>query len=89
VHLKSIGHPLFADSAYGGDKILKGLLTQKYKQFVENCFELMPRQALHAQSLGFLHPTTRKEMFFESPLPADFQAVLEKWQNYVSQKNLV
>lgn len=88
VHLKSIGHPLFADSAYGGDKILKGLLTQKYKQFVENCFKLMPRQALHAQSLGFLHPSTRKEMFFESPLPADFQAVLEKWQNYVSQKNL-
>ncbi|MDW8296844.1 MAG: RluA family pseudouridine synthase [Raineya sp.] len=88
VHLKSIGHPLFADSAYGGDKILKGLLTQKYKQFVENCFKLMSRQALHAQSLGFLHPTTRQKMFFESPLPADFQAVLEKWENYVLQKNL-
>jgi len=83
-HMKSIGHPLFSDEAYGGDKIRKGTVFAKYKQFVQNCFELLPRQALHAQSLGFIHPRTKVFMHFETPLPADFVRVLEKWQHYVS-----
>jgi 23S rRNA pseudouridine1911/1915/1917 synthase len=82
VHMKHIGHPLFSDATYGGDKILKGAVFNKYKQFVENCFELMPRQALHAKTLGFLHPTQKKQVHFEAPLPADFEAVLEKWKKY-------
>lgn len=82
VHMKHIGHPLFSDDTYGGDKILKGTVFSKYRQFVENCFEIMPRQALHAKSLGFIHPATGKEMYFETDLPADFSAVLEKWRNY-------
>lgn len=81
-HMKHIGHPLFNDSAYGGNRILKGTIFNKYRQFVENCFDLMPRQALHAKSLGFIHPTTRKFVHFETELPADFAAVLEKWRNY-------
>ncbi len=81
-HMKHIGHPLFSDATYGGDKILKGTTFSKYKQFVANCFELMPRQALHAQTLGFIHPTTQKYMEFEAPMPADFEAVLNKWRNY-------
>ncbi|PST82203.1 RNA pseudouridine synthase [Pedobacter yulinensis] len=85
-HMKHIGHPLFNDSTYGGDKILKGTTFTRYKQFVQNCFELMPRQALHAQSLGFIHPDTRKYMHFEVPLPADFTSVLEKWTNYSNQQ---
>jgi 23S rRNA pseudouridine1911/1915/1917 synthase len=85
-HMKYIGHPLFNDAAYGGDKILKGTTFTKYRQFVSNCFELMPRQALHAASLGFVHPTTKKNMFFEVPLPTDFQAVLDKWDKYVQIK---
>ena len=80
VHLKNIGHTLFNDTHYGGNKILKGVVFRKYKQFVENCFSLMPRQALHAKTLGFLHPATDEYMFFESELPKDFKAVLEKWQ---------
>lgn len=87
VHFKSIGHPLFGDSAYGGDRILKGIVTQKYKQFVENCFTIMPRQALHAQSLGFIHPITGQKMFFEVPLPKDFQTIIERWEQYVYQKH--
>ncbi|HVS92496.1 MAG TPA: RluA family pseudouridine synthase [Mucilaginibacter sp.] len=83
-HMKSIGHPLFSDAAYGGDKILKGTIFSKYRQFVENCFGIMPRQALHAQTLGFVHPSLKKYMYFEEPLPADFAAVLEKWRKYVS-----
>lgn len=83
-HLKSIGHPLFADVAYGGDKILKGTVFTKYKQFVQNCFEILPRQALHAKSLGFLHPKTKQEVYFEAELPADFQLALEKWRAYAS-----
>jgi len=83
-HLKSIGHPLFADAAYGGDKILKGTVFTKYKQFVNNCFELLPRQALHAKSLGFLHPKTKEEVYFEAELPADFQLALEKWRSYAT-----
>jgi 23S rRNA pseudouridine1911/1915/1917 synthase len=81
-HMKHIGHPLFSDAMYGGDKILKGTVFNKYKQFVENCFELMPRQALHAQTLGFLHPTLKKNLLFEAPLPPDFEMVLDKWQKY-------
>lgn len=84
-HMKHIGHPLFNDATYGGDKILKGTTFTKYKQFVNNCFDLMPRQALHAQTLGFIHPTTQQYMEFEAPLPADFETVLTKWRNYLSQ----
>lgn len=83
-HMQHIGHPLFSDASYGGSKIVKGTVFSKYKQFVENCFEIMPRQALHAKSLGFEHPVTKHRMHFESDLPADFQAVLEKWRKYVS-----
>lgn len=86
VHLKHIGHPLFNDEAYGGDRILKGTTFSRYKQFIMNCFELMPRQALHAKSLGFVHPSTGQPMFFDSELPDDFQGVLEKWRGY--QQNL-
>ena len=81
-HMKSIGHPLFADAVYGGDKILKGTAFSKYKQFVDNCFALLPRQALHARSLGFVHPTTKKVMDFEVPIPVDMQQALEKWRAY-------
>jgi 23S rRNA pseudouridine1911/1915/1917 synthase len=81
-HMKHIGHPLFSDAMYGGDKILKGTVFTKYKQFVDNCFELMPRQALHAQSLGFVHPSTKKNIYFESALPQDFESVLKKWRAY-------
>ncbi|GAB3915950.1 RluA family pseudouridine synthase [Mucilaginibacter boryungensis] len=83
-HMKHIGHPLFSDAVYGGDKILKGTVFSKYKQFVENCFELMPRQALHAQSLGFVHPSTKKSIYFEAALPQDFESVLKKWRGYTA-----
>lgn len=83
-HLKSIGHPLFSDESYGGDKILKGTVFSKYKQFINNCFELLPRQALHAESLGFIHPRTKEPMHFRMSPPSDFQAVLEKWRSYVA-----
>lgn len=86
-HMKHIGHPLFNDSTYGGDRILKGTVFNKYRQFVENCFDLLPRQALHAKSLGFIHPSTRKFIHFETELPDDFKAVLEKWRNYVKDTN--
>ncbi len=82
VHLKYIGHTLFNDERYGGEKILKGTTFTKYKQFVDNCFKVMPRQALHAKTLGFIHPTTNKMMRFESEIPADFQASIEKWRSY-------
>jgi len=81
-HMKHIGHPLFSDATYGGDKILKGTVFTKYRQFVENCFGIMPRQALHAQTLGFLHPTLKRNLLFEAPLPADFESVLNKWRKY-------
>jgi len=81
-HMKHIGHPLFSDATYGGDKILKGTIFNKYRQFVDNCFEIMPRQALHAQTLGFIHPTQRKYIHFEAPLPLDFETVLNKWRKY-------
>ena len=82
-HMKHIGHPLFNDGTYGGNKILKGTVFSKYKQFVENCFDLLPRQALHAKSLGFVHPVSKEFMNFESELPIDIAAVLEKWRNYI------
>lgn len=82
VHMQNTGHPLFADSTYGGDSIRKGTVTGKYKQFVENCFDICPRQALHARMLGFIHPRTGKKMVFESPLPTDFAEVVEKWRQY-------
>jgi 23S rRNA pseudouridine1911/1915/1917 synthase len=87
VHMKHLGHPLFADSTYGGDRIVKGTVYTKYKQFVENCFQLCNRQALHAKTLGFIHPSTGKEVFFESELPQDLSSVIEKWRNYSSPKN--
>ena len=82
VHMKSIGHPLFADEKYGGMEILKGLRTQKYSQYIHNCFALCPRQVLHAKTLGFTHPRTGERMFFDSPLPADIAALIDKWRNY-------
>lgn len=87
-HMKSIGHPLFSDASYGGDRILKGTVFNKYKQFVENCFQLLPRQALHAKSLGFEHPITKERITFETPLPVDFQAVLTKWRDYTTEKDI-
>jgi 23S rRNA pseudouridine1911/1915/1917 synthase len=88
VHLKSIGHPLFNDEIYGGDQILKGTTFTKYKQFVKNCFELIPRQALHAKQLGLKHPTTDEDLLFDSELPPDFKAVVEKWRHYAKHKNI-
>lgn len=82
VHMKYIGHPLFNDDFYGGDKIVKGTIFSKYKQFVDNCFSICPRQALHAKTLGFVHPASGKEMFFESDLPEDMERVIEKWRSY-------
>lgn len=82
-HMKYLGHPLFNDATYGGDQLLKGTPFSKYKQFVENCFKLIPRQALHARSLGFIHPATKEKMQFDSEIPEDFRAVLEKWRQYV------
>lgn len=82
VHMKHIGHTLFNDERYGGDRILKGTTFTKYKQFVENCFKVLPRQALHARSLGFEHPVSDEFMRFESPIPEDMEACLEKWRNY-------
>ena len=83
VHMKHIGHTLFNDAEYGGDKILKGTIFNKYKQFVDNCFEICPRVALHAATLGFIHPKTNKELFFEAPLPDDIKMLIEKWRGYV------
>ncbi len=83
-HFKHIGHPLFNDETYGGDKILKGTTFAKYKAFVDNCFKIIPRQALHAKTLGFTHPETGEELFFEADLPKDFSDVLEKWRNYAA-----
>ena len=87
VHMAWQGHPLFNDERYGGDRILKGTTFAKYRQFVENCFALMPRHALHAQSLGFEHPATHRELKFESDLPADFRALLAKWDSYKQSEN--
>lgn len=82
-HLTYLGHPLFNDAMYGGDKIAKGTVFSKYKQFVDNCFKIIPRQALHAKSLGFVHPESGEFMQFDSDLPEDFRAVVDKWEKYV------
>jgi len=82
VHFRHIRHPLFNDETYGGDQILKGTTFTKYKQFVQNCFQVLPRHALHAKSLGFLHPATGEKMFFDSELPEDMTRVIEKWRRY-------
>ena len=81
-HMKHIGNPIFNDERYGGDKILKGTIFNKYKQFVENCFRLLPRQALHAKTLSFNHPRTDERLAFETELPNDFKSCFEKWKNY-------
>ncbi len=81
-HMKSIGHPLFNDARYGGDLVLKGTTFTKYKQFIDNCFKIMPRQALHAKTLGFVHPQTGDLMRFDTELPQDMQALIEKWRGY-------
>ena len=86
VHMKYLGHPVFNDSSYGGDKIVKGTVFTKYKQFVMNNMKLMPGHALHARSLGFIHPSTGEKMYFEVDLPPEFQTVMEKWRNYVKYK---
>lgn len=85
-HMRYIGHPIFNDDTYGGDKIIKGTTFSKYKQFIDNCFELIPRQALHAKTLGFIHPGTQEKVFFDSNLPEDFMNVLDKWRRYIAHK---
>ena len=88
VHMKHIGHTLFNDERYGGDQILKGTTFTKYKQFVQNCFEICPRQALHAKTLGFKHPVTGEEMFFDSPIPQDMTLLFDKWRNYTANRDI-
>ncbi len=88
-HMRYIGHPLFNDETYGGNEILKGTTFSKYKQFIANCFKLLPRQALHARSLGFIHPSSGKFVLFESELPQDMQAVIEKWRSYSNNKDIL
>ncbi len=87
VHMKYINHPIFNDSNYGGDQILRGTTFTKYKQFVQNCFKVLPRQALHAKTLGFIHPATGEKMSFNSELPDDMQQAVEKWENYIANRN--
>ncbi len=87
VHMKHIGHPLFNDLEYGGDKILKGTRSTSYTRFIENCFELIPGQALHAKTLGFFHPVLKKHLQFDSTLPFGFQSVIEKWEKYVRSED--
>ena len=88
VHMNHIGHPLFNDARYGGDRILKGTLYTKYKQFIDNCFSLCPRQALHAKTLGFVHPRTKKKISLDSEIPSDMSALLEKWRRYAGSNTL-
>lgn len=87
VHMEYMNHPIFNDERYGGDRILKGTTFTKYKQFVQNCFGILPRHALHARSLGFVHPHTGKELYFESEVPADMQEVIEKWRVYIGSRS--
>ncbi len=89
VHMLHIGHPLFNDARYGGDQILRGERTSSYRQFVNNCFDVCPRQALHARTLGFIHPSTGKEMFFEAPIPDDMNQLIDKWRTFAKAKGLV
>ena len=86
VHMNHIGHPLFNDSLYGGDRILKGTLYTRYRQFIDNCFEILPRQALHAGTIGFIHPRTHEKISVSSELPADMKALIEKFRNFVSSR---
>ena len=88
VHMKYIGHTLFNDERYGGNKILKGTVYTKYKQFVDNCLRLLPRQALHAKTLGFIHPKTKEKLSFNSEIPDDITSVIDKWRLYSKHKNL-
>lgn len=85
-HMRYLGHPLFNDERYGGDQILRGTTFSKYKQFIKNCYEIIPRQALHAKSLGFKHPITKEELFFDSELAPDMQMVLDKWERYIANR---
>jgi 23S rRNA pseudouridine1911/1915/1917 synthase len=87
VHMKHLGHPLFNDARYGGDLILKGTTFTKYKQFIDNCFKILPRQALHAKTLGFVHPVTGEMMRFDTELPDDMKELIEKWRGY-SKSNM-
>ncbi len=87
VHMKYINHTLFNDSNYGGDQILRGTTFSKYRQFVQNCFKILPRQALHAKTLGFIHPTSGEKMSFNSELPEDMAQAVEKWENYIANRN--
>ncbi len=84
VHMDFIGHPLFNDDRYGGDRVVKGTLYSKYKKFIHNCFDLLPRHALHAKTLGFIHPRSKEKMFFENEIPDDFKQVIEKWRSFSS-----
>ena len=88
VHMKHIGHTLFNDERYGGDQILRGTTFAKYRQFVQNCFEICPRQALHAKTLGFIHPRTGEEMFFDTEVPSDMTNLVERWRQYISSRDL-
>lgn len=88
VHMQHIGHPLFNDDFYGGDRIVKGTVYSKYKQFIENCFEICPRHALHAKTLGFQHPITKEQVMFDSVLPKDMNDLIEKWRSYVTQNQI-
>lgn len=87
-HMRHIGHPLFADERYGGTEMLRGNRSGSYKQFIENCFKICPRQALHAKTLGFVHPTTGLQMDFTSPLPDDMEALINKWRKYINGNEL-
>ena len=87
VHMKYINHPLFNDSNYGGDQILRGTTFTKYRQFVQNCFKVLPRQALHAKTLGFIHPASGEKMQFTSELPEDMQQAIDRWENYIANRN--
>jgi 23S rRNA pseudouridine1911/1915/1917 synthase len=86
--MEYIKHPVFNDERYGGDKILRGTVFSKYRQFVENCFEIMPRHALHAKTLGFRHPETGKEMIFNTDLPDDMNQVIQRWRNYLVNREI-
>ncbi len=88
VHMQHIGHPLFNDEIYGGNRIVKGTVFTKYKQFVDNAFAICPRHALHAKTIGFIHPETKKEMVFTSELPEDMSKVIEKWRGYAKNKQI-
>ena len=82
--MKQIGHPLFMDETYGGAEILRGQRSSSYKAFIQNCFKLCPRQALHAKTLGFVHPTTKEQMDFDSEWPEDFSKLIEKWRGFIA-----